>query len=204
MSDVSHIVLTLSNLMAVDGTLNEESAARVELGSKIFGATPGSYLFFIGWDYRPDSSIAIADAMKRYQLARTAVPDDRMLINRLSRDSVGDAILSRLDLDARFTRYRLSVVSSSYHLPRLRHIFERVYGTLFDISFEGVEIPVCSDVCEVEAASIDAFEKTFEGVETGDLSAFVRRLLSAHPYYNGDQYPALSFSLGGVSVPPCL
>jgi uncharacterized SAM-binding protein YcdF (DUF218 family) len=198
-----HIILVLANLMEADGTLNAETAARVDLASRLFAAVPGAYLSFIGWDYRADSRIAIADAMYDYMRTKCALPADRALINRLSRDSVGDAVISRRDFDRVFGDYRLTVVSSDYHLPRLRHIFCRVYGGLAKIEFMGADIPERQGVAETEASSIAAFDETFRGVASGDAIAFWQRLVTAHPYYNGEKYPKVdaedtSVELGAI------
>lgn len=187
MPDRPHVLLVLANLMDADGNLNAETAARVDLAQKLF-AEGADYVFFIGWPYRPDSDLAIADAMAAH---RPSLPQDRVLVNRQSRDSVGDAILSRRDLEARFPDFDLTVVSSDYHLPRLRHIFARVYGPERDIRFAGAEAPPDPDRPVREAASIRAFDKSFAGVPTGDLAAFESRLLADHPFYNGEVHPAL-------------
>ncbi|MEQ8822812.1 MAG: ElyC/SanA/YdcF family protein [Filomicrobium sp.] len=192
MSDCKRVVLVLANLMTADGCLNAESAARVELATRIFTGGLHDYLFLIGWDYRPDSSLAIADAMKNHLEAKAELRQERILINRLSRDSVGDAIFSRRDLDRLFTDYRLTVVSSGYHVRRLEHIFSRVYGPEKDIDYFAAETETTDKVLQSEQSSLQAFDNTFASVASGDLDGFLERLICAHPYYNGEVYPLLA------------
>lgn len=187
MDDPPHIVLVLANLMAADGTLNAETAARVELGHRIF-SDGADYIFFIGWDYREDSSLAIADAMHGH---KPGLPEARVLINRLSRDTVGDAILSRRDLEALFLAYRLTVVSSGYHITRVAHVFGRVYGPEMPVDFAASEAAETPELAVSEAASVAAFDKSFEGIQSGDLAGFTERLLAVHPFYNGAVHPLL-------------
>ncbi|QHQ35755.1 ElyC/SanA/YdcF family protein [Algicella marina] len=186
LDDAIGIVLVLANLMDADGRLNRETAARVELGHQLLGRE--EILFFIGWDYREDSDIAIADAMRAHG---PDLAESRVMINRQSRDSVGDAILSRRDIEARFERYKLTVVSSDYHIDRLKHVFGRVYGSGKEIAFAAAASEAGQDVMASEQRSIEAFDRTFAGVESGDLPAFTARLLAKHPFYNGAVHPRM-------------
>ncbi len=191
MPNSKKIVLVLANLMSVDGILNDETASRVKLGYEVFVKNRMDFIFFIGWDYRPDSPIAIADAMVRHLGSFASIDSDNILVNRQSRDSVGDAILSRIDLEEKFSNYELSVVSSEYHIPRLQHIFPRVYGTKIALDFFGAPIETIAGVEKSEAASIAAFDQTFDGIDSGDLPRFLKRLQSSHPFYNGKLHPIL-------------
>jgi hypothetical protein len=183
--------------MAADGTPSLETAARVELGCRAFRAAGAAYLFFIGWRYRDDNPLAIADAMRAHQRALHPIPDARILVNRLSRDTVGDAIFSRRDLESLLGDYRLLVVTSDYHVPRVRHVFGRVYGPSRPVAYEGTAVQAPPGALEAEEASLSAFERTFSGVPTGDLGAFLERLLQAHPLYDGTLRPALTIEAGG-------
>ncbi|MEM9429584.1 MAG: ElyC/SanA/YdcF family protein, partial [Pseudomonadota bacterium] len=120
MADAVHVVLALANLMEADGTLNAETAARVDLAVEMFERQSADRLMVIGWAYRPDSEIAIGDAMATYARARHGVDDAALLVNRYARDTSGDAILSRIQLGALFPKVRLTVATTDYHVPRVK------------------------------------------------------------------------------------
>ena len=184
-----HIVLVLANLMAADGTLNRETKTRVDLGAKHFFEQSADRLMLIGWDYRRDSPIAICDAMAAYAVSECGVIEDALLLNRVSRDTVGDAILSKLQIERAFSDYRLTVVSSDYHVARVRRVFQRVYGPRDNLEVLGSVSAAPATKHATELESLATFERTFEGVPTGDLEAFRDRLLTAHPLYNGTRFP---------------
>ena len=62
LSEVDAIII-LSNLMAADGSLNRESAARAKKGVEAFRDNKASVIVTCGWAYRKDSSICIGDAV---------------------------------------------------------------------------------------------------------------------------------------------
>ncbi len=53
-------------------------------------------IMVMGWAYRDDTSISLAQGMKHYLIANHKLPDDETIItNEASRDTVGDAFFSR-------------------------------------------------------------------------------------------------------------
>lgn len=189
MADAVHVVLALANLMEADGTLNAETAARVDLAVEMFERQSADRLMVIGWAYRPDSEIAIGDAMATYARARHGVDDAALLVNRYARDTSGDAILSRIQLGALFPKVRLTVATTDYHVPRVKTLFRVVYGPHHTVAVHGSESGRGAERASDEAASLAAFSETFAGIAPGDLRSFRDRLLSAHPFYNGTRFP---------------
>ena len=60
------IIIVLGNLMDKLGQLNKVSCSRLDLAIDIFRKNKYSFIITCGWDYRDDSNIALADAMKSY------------------------------------------------------------------------------------------------------------------------------------------
>ena len=188
-NECPHIILVLANLMAADGTLNPETASRVRLGCALFMEQGADRIMFIGWDYRPDSDIAICDAMNRFRQTQSPIADDAVLLNPYSRDTVGDAILSRIQISRLYREFRLTVVTTDYHAARTREIFKTVYGAQHPVEVVGAESMTDDAVKAHERKSLDAFHKTFAGVPAGDIAAFRARLVQSHPFYNGQSFP---------------
>lgn len=85
----------------------------------------------------------------------------------------------------------LTVVSSDYHMRRVSQIFTFVFGPDYNLAFVGAPADPIADVDASEARSLSAFQSTFAGVRAGETEAIYRRLVAAHPFYNGEVHPAL-------------
>lgn len=183
------IVLALANLMDADGTLNSETAGRVNLAVNLFEELSADWIMFIGWAYRPDSEIAICDAMAQYCMRTSQIKEHHILRNRYSRDTVGDAILTYGQLSRFCGTFDLTVVSTEYHIPRVEKIFRRVHGAEAKIRAYGSPGSNKVDMSAAEKASLTAFERTFDGIADGDFASFMGRMRSDHPFYNGHSFP---------------
>lgn len=193
MTDREHVIIVLANLMNADGVLNEETADRVRLGCATCDAEKANRLIFAGWPYRADCNLPIAQAMKSFASAEGLCDPGRITLNTLSRDTAGDAILTRAQctaLDAAVT-----VVTSDYHVERTAHIFSTCWGRQIRVVGSSTPQPVRRDT---EAASRSAFDKTFAGVDASALDALLDRLQTAHPFYNGEHFPMRPFPWGKI------
>lgn len=179
-------VLILSHEMSKFGELNGVSKSRAELAAKLCEKSDYDFVITSGWDYRPDCNQAIADVMASFLLDRLSICDKKIFISRQSRDTVGDAVFARLLFASRLQS--LTVVTSDFHLQRVILIFEKIFGSRCELKFFGADTHVeFSDEQEImEAASIDAFNATFKGVDATNDYDIYNTLRSAHPYYNGD------------------
>jgi hypothetical protein len=182
-------VVVLANLMDADGTLNDETRARVDLGIESMRSAEAPLLVMCGWAYREDSDICIADAMRRYALDHAHLDASRVIAETTSRDTVGDAVFTLRNLAATFGGPRILVATSRYHAARTLEIFSFVYGPTFHIDVVGAGDPPTQAQLTSEARSLDAFRTTFAGVTPGDADAVFERLRERHPFYNGDVYP---------------
>ena len=58
-----------------------------------------------------------------------------LLCENNSRDTVGDAIFSRINIVKKFNYKNIAVVTSQYHVKRANEIFNFIYGETADIRF---------------------------------------------------------------------
>jgi hypothetical protein len=191
---MKRISIVLGNLMSERGELNAETAARVDLAAQIEKNEGSNLILLCGWPYRSDCDIAIADAMRCYLLAKHPAFSQISRCQRLSRDTVGDAVFSRVFLDTLtggLATYLVNVVTSDYHMNRSREIFEFVFGRDCCISVSGVPGFQCDDSAAKEAESLSAFRNTFSNALPGDLESIFSALRNRHRYYNGEVYPRI-------------
>lgn len=184
------LYVCLGNWMDQNARLNAESFARVQLLSALLKEEAADVLL-TGWPYRSDCEVSIARAME-IQLADLYNGPANIFLDETARDTVGDAICARLWTERKSGYGLIHVVTSLYHAPRTEEIFRFVFPKSVKIKVSGAGKKERSDVPS-EQKSIAAFRKTFSGVEPGDLQQIIQRLLSAHPYYNGEVHPALEY-----------
>lgn len=189
-------IIILGHLMDENGVLDNETSARVALAFQIDDELVSSAVILCGWDYRADSDITIAEAMRCH--VESSRPDlmDKLLIQPLSRDTVGDAFFSRLLLQyiCNASEPYIVVVTSNYHVKRTASIFEFIFnGYASRIHVQGCEVVGGNSSRQLsEAQSTAAFLKTFSGIDPGDMNAIHRAMAVGHPFYNGSVYPLIS------------
>ena len=186
--------IVLANLMSSEGELNAESKARIDSAVKLHSKHPSDVILLCGWAYRPDSSIAIADAMKSYVLAQFPWLAQKIVCQKLSRDTVGDAVFSRVCLSELFisiSSFNLNVITSDYHVMRTQEIFSFVFGKRSTIRVTGA--PGFGDKMSTtkEVRSLEAFRNTFSDASAGDLNSIYLSLMNNHPFYNGFIHPRI-------------
>jgi vancomycin permeability regulator SanA len=187
------MVIVMSNWMDSDGTLNDETQVRVDQACQMFMKGNIKKMLLMGWDYREDTTLCISDAMNTYLQDHYTIDPENVLIDRQSRDTVGDAVFSKHNFEHIIRPNTISVVTSDYHRSRTKVIFDFVYGKDWKIDVIGVHTNQTVDVEKKEAASLDAFWRTFSGVDAGDDIGIFKAMVAKHPYYNGDVYPRIGF-----------
>ena len=173
------------------GSLNNESIKRAELAYKIFKKKGANKLITSGWDYRSDSSIFIAEAFMEFFVENKNMLKENIYCENKSRDTVGDAVLSRLNAYKKFKFKKLIIVTSDYHLKRTKEIFKFTYGSLIELEYFGAKTEGKESHSESEKESLIAFRNTFKNIESGNLKSIFHNLISKHPYYNGEIFEKL-------------
>ena len=181
--------------MNKNGYLNDETCRRVACAAEIGEEIISQAIILCGWDYRADSDITIAAAMKSYLIYIKPNLHAKALIQSLSRDTVGDAFFSRLLLFSicKAKQPDIIVVTSDYHVERTRHIFDFVFhGYAKSIRIQGCTLNN-GDLSRLasELNSTAAFRKTFSGVNKGDMDAIHTAMTVNHPFYNGSVHPII-------------
>ena len=180
--------IVLANLMSSEGELNAETKARIDSAVKLHHKLPSDVILLCGWAYRPDCSIAIADAMKSYILDKFPGIAEKVVCQKLSRDTVGDAVFARICLSELFegiSSFNLNVVTSDYHARRTQEIFDFVFGKCSSINVPGVPGFSGKGSAAKEIRSLEAFRNTFSDATAGDLNSIYLSLMNNHPFYNG-------------------
>jgi len=183
-------VIVLANEMDKDGVLNKESSLRANLAAQMARDYKIPFVITCGWAYRADSDVKIADAFKSY-IVKLGVRAEQILTEENSRDTVGDAVFTRLNLVEPLGLRKFYVVTSNYHVPRTTKVFNFVYGSNFSFDVIGADVEFDDSFLSKETESEIAFDRTFCNVNNGDMAQIMEALRNNHPFYNGKIYPKI-------------
>lgn len=186
-------LVVLSHLMSKNCTLSVESIARTDLAIKKNSSETYDLLITIGWAYRCDCITPIADVVRRYIVDHSSI-DERLIKSlKKSRDTVGDAYFC-LEFFSNLKITKLHVITSDYHVNRANIIFNSIFSDHLPIEVFGVKTEANNDisVLDHEQRSLEAFYKTFKGVDMASKNSIFKALASRHPFYNGEIYTKIS------------
>jgi uncharacterized SAM-binding protein YcdF (DUF218 family) len=194
------------------GTLPLWVLRRLELAVEL---ARGAYIVTLsaGTTHRPPPinkrgfPIFEADAGAKY-LIGAGVAADRILVERYSYDTIGNAYFSRVvHVDPQGFR-RLMVITSEFHLPRTKSVFEWVYGLTpqaadYSLHFEGVpddgvDRAALEERREKERQGMDALMDLIPRLTT--MSDFHRWLFTEHRAYNAGSKGFGEGNLGGPAL----
>jgi uncharacterized SAM-binding protein YcdF (DUF218 family) len=188
------VIIVLGNFMDDSGQLNKESRSRLDLAIDLFSRNKHAFIISSCWDYYGEYNIAIADAMKSYIVNKSHISDELVSSETNSRDTVGDAIFTKIKIVKKKGIKNLLIVTSDYHVSRSHKIFSYIYGEQYIVKVIGVKTAPLSKIKELlerEDKSLSVFYKTFNGIKSGDDVLIYKRLCADHPYYNGEVYPKI-------------
>jgi len=194
MQDLIRYGIILGNMMDRDAKLNEESTRRANLAIRLSAIKVWNQVVVCGWAYRNDCNITLADAMKEYICSKTTEMGQKIFCQRLSRDTVGDALFTRLAIEEvmKQKEYSIDIVTSHYHSARACAIFTHIFPKHISISIRSHETwPTDVNLIRKEITSLTTFWKMFNRVRRGDIPALYSVLQSDHPFYNGSNFPKI-------------
>ena len=182
-------VIVLSQKTNRNGILADRTRERTEKGIEIFkDGIVKTITLSGGYERLVDLEIPThAEAMKKFAIEK-GVPESKIIIEEKSLDTVGQAIFTKRYLAIPQKWKKIIVISSDYHIERVRAIFEFVYGKNFKISF--VTTPTEGDRTKIRAKekeSLQSFYETFKDVNPWDDKKIFETLFAKHPYYKNLQ-----------------
>lgn len=120
--------------------------------------------------------------MRNYAID-SKIPQNSILVEEDSLDTVGQAIFTKRNLIIPKNIEEFTVISHDYHGERVKLIFDFVYGNEFNPEYFFVPSSVSDSIRDHEKNSIQAFLKTFKGVSPGNLQDILMALVKRHPFY---------------------
>lgn len=183
------VIIILGGGIEPDGSLPEIPKLRINKGVELFknGTAPriivsGNYGFWL----EKEPVRAEADAMKEYAIGLD-VPGDLILKEDVSKDTIGNAYFCRLNYLEPNNWHKVIVVTSEYHLPRTKYIFEKVLGNEYEIEFVPVDSKLSPEKLTIqtnkESKTTEFLRKWFDEIKSGDMNAIKELMYTKHPGY---------------------
>ena len=167
------------------GNLDKETIKRLEKAACIFKKNESKYILTSGWAYRDDCKISLADAAKVHLVKFFEIPRRKIITEKNSRDTVGDAYFSKVNKILKKNLKSIVVVTSLYHVPRVKKIFSFIYGKNYIIKVVGVKSDRSNFIKKYEKKSLKVFCEMFKKIEMGNTKSIFKKMQTSHPYYNG-------------------
>lgn len=191
------VIIVLGGGVHDDGSLPTRARARVRKGVSLYHQGKAQKLLMSGshsGHLGQMPQVTEARAMKKYAIF-LGVPSRAILIEEKSKDTIGNAYFSKVNVLQRYKKWKsVIVVSSKDHFPRARIIFEHTLGPKYTIEcvssnpyalhhhlacFLGL---MRNDVLLVET------ETFFLGIQKGDDKSIQERMIAVHPYYSREDF----------------
>lgn len=152
------VILVLGSPNDSEGRLYSIARHRCACAAALARDNPTAQLLLTG-GFGPHFNTASethATYLRRY-LVQLGVEPQRFLRDAPSRNTIEDASLSRPILVESGARFGV-VVTSDFHVPRARWLFEREYAGL-DVAFAFIATPTDETQCELDLAALKAHER---------------------------------------------
>lgn len=162
--------------------LNEQTRERTDAGIKLLEEVKVEKLIMSG-GCEHLYPIYISTVMKEYAI-KMGIGPELIIEENLSRDTAGQLLFSKIGIIKPLGVKEIIIITSGYHVPRVKEEANFVFGQGYKLSFLGVP---CDDSEkrseEQEKASLRSFKKDFLNVSPGDDEKILKNLFTFHKFY---------------------
>ena len=134
-------ILVFGHLVKKDDSLSEEQILRLDAGIDLLNKKKAKNIIMSGGfgDHFNKTKKSLAYHMKEYALKK-GVPNKSIVLEEKSYDTVDNIIFSKILLK-RHDWKSLFLVSSKYHMPRIKMICKFIMPKNYKLKFVGVKTP---------------------------------------------------------------
>lgn len=189
MDDPFDVAIVLGGGVTKNGTLPVHATNRVSVAENLFrqGCVRNILLSGKGWG----STLTEAEAMKR-ALVEKGVERKILLLEELSKDTIGNAYFSRtLHLEPRGWS-RVCVITSQFHLARARQIFDWILGDTYILEYipasdEGMDEKKLYARHTIEEVAMQYFkDEVMSSIQRGNLEQMHQYLFYRNALHTDD------------------
>lgn len=139
----------------------------------------GKYSFLFDKSEAPE--ITEAELMKRY-LIKQGIDKGNIYLENKSMDTISNAYFAKTEHFLPEGETEGLVITSEYHIPRVKYIFEKIFGKGFDLEFKGIKTGASKRLLERQKELLNDFKEMTEEMDTGDHEFFKDK------FFNIDYY----------------
>ena len=183
------VILVLSCGIDKHGQLTNGARNSTEIAVKLFEQSLAPLLIFSGnYSYKAGfiPPVSESQAMKDYAIS-LGVPSDKVLIEAESKDTLGNAYFSKMNLLRPLGLTNVSVLRGpNQSEERLRYIFDKVFGDeiVYEFTQDYDDRP---EEYERERKSLAVLKNWFDATADGDSDAVYRIMREKHPAYSSNK-----------------
>lgn len=189
---MADVIIVLARGIQEDGSIPEEARSRVRKGVALYRSGNAMNVVMSGsWSYHFDIAPprTEAAAMKEYA-EELGVDSDFITEETQSKDTLGNAYFTKKICER--NRWRdIIIVASDDHMPRVKYLFNKVYGPRYNLNFEESERVLDEDSYKKELiheeSSMRVTKKWLDGLSPGDDQSVWDLLQSKHPAYSNNK-----------------
>ena len=175
-------VIVLSHLTEGDMP-SEEGKARIDKAIEILNRGEARVILMSGNRHgKIPQNVTHAQAMKNYAISRGVNPN-AIFKEEVAVDTTYEAVHVKRLSKPRGWR-KLAIVSSDYHMKRIKYLFDFAFGNGYKLSYFSAKTN--KNTPEIQAKQMDSYRKDrklFRGVKKGDDEKMLQRILKRHPLY---------------------
>ena len=127
-----------------------------------------------------------AQAMKEYAL-ELGIPESAIIEESKSKDTIGNVYFTKKEVAEPNNFKSFHIVASDEHMPRIKYLFEKIYGPYYHFEFIESERVIDDDAFQKEKAHEDhamtITHRWLDPIMVGDDEAVWELMNTIHPAY---------------------
>ena len=186
---MSDVIIVLGRGIEDDGSLPPDPKARVRKAAELYKDGVAPFVIMSGaWTYHFDINPTGSEskAMKEYAM-ELGIPEQAIIEESKSMDTIGNVYFTKKDIVEQKGFKDIVVVASEDHMPRVKYLFEKIYGKAYNLKFAISERVIDDASYEREMAhesnSMAITHQWLDPLKPGDDAAVWKLMITKHPAY---------------------
>lgn len=139
----------------------------------------GKYSFLFSEDEAP--SVTEAKIMKDYLVSK-GIKEKNIFLEEKSMDTISNAYYAKTEYFLPEDENESLIITSNYHLPRVKYIFKKMFGDEYKLEFEGVEAQASKKLINRQKELLAKFKEITKNMKSGDHEFFKGKFFNIKYY----------------------
>lgn len=179
---MTHKLIVILGNKLLSPQIHPELIGRMDIGINLFKDIFADYLILSGGKSNPNVKYAESEIMKDYAI-RNNISSEKIILDTNSLDTVGNGYFVRKIVNELECNSTVYIVSSFYHMKRVKYIFSSCFGNYHNLNFDYSYYHENEEVNRKEERSMKMAKNLFRNIDYGDLEEIEKKLFSEHELY---------------------